>query len=519
MASSRHMRRSRRESPTDISIPDSTPVKNEAHFESNHDDLSEEWVEPPLRAPVPSFEDYKGLERHGVLEHMAPLGSLPGSKVRARLKQHEPPRRMAHLKNGELRAAREDANTPEPAPPVAARRSEPRKVDEKAVKVSSSRERDEDHDYTPTSKGHTRVATAKAASISSALHGTVSSRTPQGRLKLREIVDSAVERSNELGDPVLGDAVKELYEESLRNPAVADLLDAVLTQKPSPQQTAEFQSRIRAARKKYRETQNGHDSASKTASASSATKSAKSNDTRHLDSSKTLTNPPVLSPHPRNSNHRSSKQFSDITDTNTTSLNEERPPKRIKRSKSASSDSSLSSLDSAIDEELPPTLESNHVTNQKLHQSKAQLSNGPRLGTFPIRPTDPSARKHIPLHTSANTAADIAVAKKREEMRRKYNQFVGVKESAVRSSPSPMLSPQSTPPITSLAERNQQARLRNGPGQRRMKDDYDALESPGSSSFGELLVPQPPGASRGATPNQLGRPPKALKKGARLKMS
>ena len=44
------------------------------------------WVEPPLRPPAPSFEDTKGLERVGVLEHMAPLGQPPTQKLIQRLK-------------------------------------------------------------------------------------------------------------------------------------------------------------------------------------------------------------------------------------------------------------------------------------------------------------------------------------------------------------------------------------------------------------------------------------------------
>ena len=516
MASSRQMRRSRRASPMNITTPNSIPVTNEAHFENNHGDFSQEWVEPPLRAPVPSFEDYKGLERHGVLEHMAPLGSLPNSKVKARLKQHEPSRRVAHLKNGELRAAREEANTPEPVPLIATRRSEPRRTEEKVAKVPSSRERDDDCDYMPTLKSSTRAMPARAASIPTALHGTPSSRTVQGRLKLREIVDSAIKRSNDLGDPVLGDAVNEIYDESLVDPAVADLLDAVLTQRPTPQQTAEFQSKIRAARKKHKESSNGHNSASKTMITPPAVRSAV---TRHTDSMKIPLSPSVLNTHPPDSDRHSPKQASDITEINGSPSNGERPSKRIKRSKSASSDSSLSSLDSAIDEELPPTLGTNHAPDQKLLQSKAQLPNGPRLGTFPIRSNDSSAGKPISLHLNLSTAADDAAAKKREEMRRKFNHVVGVRDSAIRSSPSPTLSPQLTPPIASLTERKQQGRLRNGSGRRRKKNDVDALDSPASSTFSELLIPPPPGASRGATPNQLGRPPKALKKAARIKMS
>jgi len=38
------------------------------------------WVEPPLPAPRPSFADH-GIERHGVVANMAPLGTRPSSKI------------------------------------------------------------------------------------------------------------------------------------------------------------------------------------------------------------------------------------------------------------------------------------------------------------------------------------------------------------------------------------------------------------------------------------------------------
>lgn len=41
---------------------------------------SENWVEPPLPAPRPSFADH-GIERHGVVANMAPLGTRPSMKV------------------------------------------------------------------------------------------------------------------------------------------------------------------------------------------------------------------------------------------------------------------------------------------------------------------------------------------------------------------------------------------------------------------------------------------------------
>ena len=517
---SRLMRRSRRSSPTDTSMRDSVPIKREAQADENNADEPEEWTEPPLRPPAPSFEDYKGLERHGVLEHMAPLGSLPGTKVKARLKQHEPPRRAAHLKNGDARAARDEVSTPEPAPPVATRRSEPRKPEERPAKVSSSRERDEDYDYKP--KGITRAAPAKANSTHAAAQGTPVPRTAREQIKLRQIVDTAIKRSNDLGDDVLGIAVKQLYEESLHNRAMADLLDAVLTQKPTPQQTLEFQSYIKGARKKIKA---GEETGSKSMSNSPATKSARTSFTRHFGNQSSA---PGTNHHPPNSNHRPSKQDTNNMETNGSPSKDERPAKRIKRSKSASSDSSLSSLDSAV-EDFAPSIESalpsasNSLPTQKTAQPKFQPSMGPRLGSFSTRPSDVSARRPIisPANSASSPTPEDLLARKRERERLKqsFRDHV-VQESGIRASPTPRIQARSTAHLPVLAERGQQARLRNGTSNRNRRDDYEALDSPGSSSYGDPLIPPPPGASRGATPNQLGRPPKAVKKtAARIKMS
>lgn len=485
--------------------------------------MEEEWKEPPLRAPAPSFEDYKGLERHGVLEHMAPLGTFPGQKVKTRLKHHEPTRRIANLKNGEARSAREEVNTPEPAPPVGTRRSEPRRTEERIGKVSTSRETDHDTDYNP--KGGAKVVATKAASTQPAPLGTPTIRNGVGQTRLQQIVESAIDRSRELGDPALGIALKQLYEESLRNSVVADLLEAVLSQKPTSQQTAEFQSYIKAARKHIRATddlgKHLKHPASESISKSSTTKSARVGVTRHSGTQKDRTGAPGLNNHLPSSNNRSSKQRSANMELNGTPSKEERPSKRVKRSKSASSDSSLSSLDSAV-EDFAPTLESslpseaNLVTHQEPNQAKQKPALGPRLGSFSTRPIDPSVRK--PISQASQLTPEELSSKRKEKLMQSYQDYV-VGHSKLRADPIPIRQPNSTPPLAVLSVDEQQSRVRNGVSQRSRRDEPDYLDSPTSSAYGELLVPPPPGASRGATPNQLGRPLKAVKKAARVKMS
>lgn len=521
MASSRHLRKSRLSSPSHSSAQHNVHVKSEVHGGDLNGDLDGEWSEPPLRAPAPSFEDYKGLERHGVLEHMAPLGTFPGQKVKTRLKHHEPTRRIAHLKNGEARGAREEVNTPEPAPSLGARRSEPRKAEERLGKASSSREVDQDTDYNP--KGSTKTTTTKAASTTAASLGTPTSRTGVGQTRLQQIVESAIDRSRELGDPALGIALRQLYEESLRNNVVADLLEAVLSQKPTSQQTAEFQSYIKAARKQIRATDDSakhcRHPASKSIPNSPGAKNARVGTTRH--SPKDRASAPAVQNHLSNSNNRISKNRHLNMELNGSTSKEERPSKRIKRSKSASSDSSLSSLDSAV-EDFAPVVESTlpsaaeSLIRPELDQAKQKPSIGPRLGSFSTRPVDTSARK--PINQSSHLTTEELVSKRKEKLMQNYQDYV-VGHSKMREDPNPIRQPNLTPQFAVLSVDSQQARLRNGSSQRNRKDEPDYLDSPTSSAYGELLVPPPPGASRGTTPNQLGRPLKAVKKAARVKTS
>lgn len=491
-------------------------VKNELHAGIQTDSLLGEWVEPALRTPAPSFEDYKGLERHGVLEHMAPLGTLPGQKVKARVRQHETSRRAIHLKNGEARAAREEVNTPEPPPPVTVRRSEPRKLDP-SFKMSSSRERDEDEDYDP--RGITRTTPAKALSpMQASKRRPSTSRPASGNAKLKEVVEQAAKRSAEMGSPDLGLAIKRLYDESLQKQSLADLLNAVLSQKQTPEQVAEFQQYVKAARKQIRHGDNpGKRSSFTEAVSKSPAKNGRTSVTRQSGNLNDPPNAPRLRHLSSNSNMQTSRPQPNIMVVNGSPSKGERPSKRVKRSASASSDSSLSSLDSAVEDFAPENVESTLSMNAN-NQPPSQMvtsSRGPRLGSFSTTKHYDPSKKAIATFDPTNEA-DADHAARRRRLQQGFHDFV-VNESGIRTGPSSLKQPQTTPPVSVLSQRTH-SRLRNGTVHRNTRYDDEALDSP-TSSQGDLLVPPPPGASRGGTPNQLGRPPKAVKKAARIKMS
>lgn len=465
---------------------------------------ADSWEEPPLRAPAPSYHDHKGLEKQGVLEHMAPLGSLPNQKVKLRLKAQDASRRNAPVRNGEASTSKEDSDVPDPAAPSMARRSEPRKLDDRASKSALSREKDDDQDYVP--KGLTKTTPVKANPSQPLIPGTPSSRTVAGQARLREVVESAVERSNELGNPILGLAVKRLFDQSLHDRMLADLLDAVLSQKPTARQAAEFQGYIKIAKKQIKaEVRSRRHSSHNSKSVSmSPSKSTRPSVVRQMGVPKDLSDMTQLQN--LESLDHSSAQHQPLAqqpqrqakkmEGKRSLPRDERPAKRRRVSRSASTSSSLSSLPSTEDREILPTLDPN-----------AQGSRSQTIST--AQPSNPNKRP-APSETIGLDDSSDGMTAKRQRFSKTFGDFF-VNESGVRG----------------IRRSKKQTRLPSfaagfAAGQGSKRDENDNLQSPGSSAQGELLIPPPAGArsfSRGVTPSQLGRPAKQVGKAARVKMS
>lgn len=541
MASSRSMRSSRIESPLSAPPKDLVSIKNEGALKKTDASPSTEWQEPPLRPPAPSFEDYKGLERQGVLEYMQPLGTFPSQRVRLRLKAHDPPpKRSKHAKNGEHaaagRAGTEDMSTPDPTPAPASgpapssRRSASRKSDDKASRHLSSRGKNEDSEYRP--KAPASVTPVKAVSSHLSQHGTPSSRVSTGHAKLSEVVEHAVQRSVDLKDVILARALRKLYNESIQNVGLSDLLHAVLSQEPTEAQKAAFQKNVKRARKEVLVEKHLPQSPSQTAQPSSGVKSMSplDNDRNSALKQKSTREVPKThdSQHPTSHPHsptKSNRHNTKSSSSEASSLQQQPPSNHARRSNSTSSlssvASSLSSVDpnlalrteedlAAADIPLPPS-----AATAKAAKSKAAA--GPKMGTF-------ITSNKRSLAATQMSAEDEELADKRRKLTKTFPDYV-VKDSDIRTHiqhpTDNQLLPTSTTPILQHPDQ-QPVRLRSGTDRLGAGDDSEELDSPTTSVQSELLIPPPPFAGlsrRGATPTNLGRPPKAGKKSARVKMS
>ena len=522
-------------SPLNTPLKGSTTPENERELQQETQEGDDTWKEPPLRVPAPSFEDYKGLERHGVLEHMAPLGSMPTQKVRLRVKQYEPPRRGLLVKAMETSAA-----TKEPVKavevPVTRRRSESRRVDERSTRTQPLRARDDDQEYNPAAT-IIKPGVVKSTPTRNSLAPIPSSQTTAGRERLREIVVSAVERARELGNETLGLAVQKLFEESLENRTLAELLDAVLSQRPTPRQATDFQAYIKIARKRIKaEASRSRRSSFVDAGSASNSKSppkivdatvARPQGTG-LDSTETRSSALTLQP------LRSLQPNGKPTGTN--GVHEEPRAKRVKRSNSMSSTSSLSSLsstDPAIDldqgRNTPQPHSSAHTLHSKHNSKRSRPSQGPRLHQFATGTTGRTSsnrrQQSVPavaaqVNPKDEPLPDEELAAKRQHFRRSFEDY-RVGESDLRTAVTPVAEDTAVPPSRTLS--SLQLATMGREGRAGGREDEDDLISAGSSAQGDFLVPPPPGAqrpSRGATPNQqLGRPKKEVRKGARIKIS
>lgn len=245
------------------------------HDRAKEKTFMDRWVEPSLAAPKASYEDH-GAAPYGVLEHMQPLGELPNTKVKQRVKGEGARKsvlgRSSAAVGGDVQSTPEGtpapgASTPQPTDPAPSRpivvddekdddyapgkhgKKKERSARPRAVKRKSEPSESATPAPAPPSAGATRKKAAAATNH----------RVPQYAYdvdKLKRVVEAAKARAIEVGKPDLADAVNEIYEQSQLDKNLRVLLEAILTQNATQAQNTEFQDYVRAAKKKLKDAKN-----------------------------------------------------------------------------------------------------------------------------------------------------------------------------------------------------------------------------------------------------------------------
>jgi hypothetical protein len=221
----------------------------------------EKWVEPPLRAPVPSFEDHRGLERVGVLEHFQPLGQPPTQKFLQKLKLAPPrPGRATPVQNEEVSTPTNGVEEMSTASP-AEESQRPQSADEGMMRRNSAPpmrvQEERDEDYRPAVPPAPALARPKMTPRNSVTipptplptggyiyHGHYHPET------IKQHVEAAVRRA-EIQSPELAPGLRKLCADSELDPALWAVLDAVLNQSQTREQYKIFHRYIRAGKKEY----------------------------------------------------------------------------------------------------------------------------------------------------------------------------------------------------------------------------------------------------------------------------
>ena len=245
--------------------------------------LLDEWVEPPVRPPAPSFEDYRGVERQGVLVQMAPLGQMPPlTKSHKAKAKADGPKRVLTFKRAEaaVAAARSEAATPEmsstPTTMTSSRRPSESRTSrgESALEtINSGASKSRSRAATQQTPGSTSTARAVSGQPSPS---PLNSNSPKAdapyaphtaAAKMRLVVEAAVSRAVQLKAPALGSALKNFYEESFADPQKAQTLAAILNHTANPQQNAQFQQYMKESRRQVRDRVPGGSAGRRTGSA------------------------------------------------------------------------------------------------------------------------------------------------------------------------------------------------------------------------------------------------------------
>ncbi|CAD0041136.1 unnamed protein product [Aureobasidium pullulans] len=253
---------------------------------------TQDWIEPPLASPIPSFEDHGGGP-YGVLEDMQALGSRPTAKVRGRVKPDGPRKNALNKSLANPMATASNQATPETTPaPMEVLPEQPLVIvdderdddytprpSKKPAKARLSRSAAINAKSTASPKPTTPSVTASETPVPSSVATPVASATPVAppvappassaptasarhppnplpkdevirhlkafdrvvpipsdpdQRNLHNVVKAAVRKSMEVGNKILGLAIQDVYLESFSDPRLVHLLKGILDQTSTP---------------------------------------------------------------------------------------------------------------------------------------------------------------------------------------------------------------------------------------------------------------------------------------------
>ncbi|RFU23715.1 hypothetical protein B7463_g12620, partial [Scytalidium lignicola] len=215
------------------------------------------WIEPPLPTPQPSFMD-AGIERHGVVAQMAPLGTRPSMKTlkstRAGGENPESGRRSSSLRRSGVSmpsTPKEAVATQEAATSTTRRRS-----------ISTKQE---DVDWAPKTpvqqmgdmEGSPRLGVSGSVSLAAQMSPSpikLQSAKGNGEREINiektdKVIEDAVQEAVDRRRWPTAYALRTLYDDHRSNARIVRLIEAIYEQRADEEQLKEFRTLMKHKKK------------------------------------------------------------------------------------------------------------------------------------------------------------------------------------------------------------------------------------------------------------------------------
>ncbi|ETI19436.1 hypothetical protein G647_09270 [Cladophialophora carrionii CBS 160.54] len=229
------------------------------------------WIEPALRPPAPSFEDSRGLERVGVLENMQPLGTAPSQRLLQKLKltyaRPSPRPTPAQIAEEVVTPATEPAEKMDLASPVEDAAAEqppgifpdlppPHQAPPDTILIASP----------PRGRPSGRLSTEMPQPgglspspitypLAPAQHVSPKPLSIQQQLRqdrLRTHVERAIQEAQQKNTPALVNGLQRLREDAHVNYDLWNVVEAMMSNSPTPDQFKLFKRYIKSGVKQHR---------------------------------------------------------------------------------------------------------------------------------------------------------------------------------------------------------------------------------------------------------------------------
>src|SRR5436190_9685639 len=285
----------RQETKADLEMetPEVQPEQPESQVDAQGETQSEppqsasgSWVEPPLRAPAPSYRDHAGLEKSSILSTMQPLGTMPTARILRQaglIPVKTIPRSLASKKGTKL--AKSATNGDERPKTASSTTEDPQQSDSSRAEGFQGLLEHEDRAMRST-RSRTGNNNAEIEAVPVNGHDPATTSVPTLTMfttdKMMEIIGFAISRAEEHDDSKVAGGLRWIRDASGNDPFLLAVLEGALGTPAGSRERSIFQVVMRDAIKRV-QAEDQADGTTEMARTQSATSTSSLSSAKSLD--------------------------------------------------------------------------------------------------------------------------------------------------------------------------------------------------------------------------------------------